>query len=74
MENNFGPSANNLGLLYKNGTGVRRSLEKAFEHFLLAAKLDETPGMSNLAYCYLRAEGTGSVIVTDEDIEKGIPI
>lgn len=67
----FGPSANNLGLLYKNGQGVERSQTKAFEYFKFAAKRSDTPGMINLAECYFTAAGTGSIAPTEDDMIEG---
>ncbi|KAI1710027.1 sel1 repeat domain-containing protein [Ditylenchus destructor] len=72
VDNNFGPSGNNLGLLYKNGLGVERSSVKAFQHFLFSSKRDDTSAMQSLAACYFKAEGTGSTIPTEEDIQEGI--
>ncbi|KAI1699557.1 sel1 repeat domain-containing protein [Ditylenchus destructor] len=72
VNNNFGPAANNLGLLYKHGLGVEQSHTKAFQHFLLAAKRNDTPAMRNLADCYFLAEGTGSMVPTEEDVQEGL--
>lgn len=56
-------SYNNMGYLYENGLGVPQDHAKAFEYYYEAANLEETAklenstGKCNLAFCYLNGIG-----------------
>ena len=43
---------NNLGVCYERGTGVKVSLELAFEWYMKAAELDDVYGCFNVGECY----------------------
>lgn len=50
-------SYNNMGYLYENGLGVPQDHAKAFEYYYEAAKLEDSTGECNLAFCYLNGIG-----------------
>lgn len=50
-------SYNNMGYLYENGLGVPQDHTKAFEYYYEAAKLEDSTGECNLAFCYLNGIG-----------------
>ncbi|RUP48555.1 hypothetical protein BC936DRAFT_144404 [Jimgerdemannia flammicorona] len=53
------PQAHNaLGSYYDTGFGVKRDLDKAFQHYKLSAEGDEPFGMSNLGVAYVEGRGT----------------
>ena len=47
-----------LGLMYKNGKGVKQNQKTAFKHFLTAAKLNDSDGQFNVAQMYDHGIGT----------------
>jgi len=47
-----------LGLMYKNGKGIKQSQKIAFKHFLTAAKLNDADGQFNVAQMYEYGKGT----------------
>ena len=53
-----GYAMNAIGLLYKNGHGVAKDENLAFEWFQRSATANNYEGMANLGYCYLMGEGT----------------
>uniref|UniRef100_A0A914YUY5 Sel1 repeat family protein n=1 Tax=Panagrolaimus superbus TaxID=310955 RepID=A0A914YUY5_9BILA len=60
-KNGSGRSANNLGLLYKDGLGVEKSEAKAFKYFEYAVQQsDDSAAMVNLADCYFNGVGTNN--------------
>ena len=48
---------NNLGVCYERGTGVKVSLELAFEWYMKAAELDDVYGCFNVGECYYHGKG-----------------
>lgn len=50
-------SYNQMGYLYENGLGVPQDHTKAFEYYYEAAKLENSTGKCNLAFCYLNGIG-----------------
>ena len=48
---------NNLGVCYERGTGVKVSLELAFEWYMKAAKLGDVYGCFNVGECYYHGKG-----------------
>lgn len=48
---------NNLGVCYEGGTGVKVSLELAFEWYMKAAELDDVYGCFNVGECYFHGKG-----------------
>lgn len=50
-------SYNQMGYLYENGLGVPQDHAKAFEYYYEAAKLENSTGKCNLAFCYLNGIG-----------------
>lgn len=46
-----------MGYLYENGLGVPQDHTKAFEYYYEAAKLEDSIGKCNLAFCYLNGIG-----------------
>ena len=51
---------NNLGVCYERGTGVKVSLELAFEWYMKAAELDDVYGCFNVGECYFHGKGCGA--------------
>jgi TPR repeat protein len=49
---------NNLALCYKNGEGIEKNLEKAFDWYQKAAENDIKEAIFNLALLYENGEGT----------------
>ena len=47
-------AANNLGLCYEQGLGVKRNIEQALNCYEEAAKEEYLPAICNLAYAYLK--------------------
>lgn len=50
-------SYNQMGYLYENGLGIPQDHTKAFEYYYEAAKLENSTGKCNLAFCYLNGIG-----------------
>lgn len=50
-------SYNQMGYLYENGLGVPQDHTKAFEYYYEVAKLENSTGKCNLAFCYLNGIG-----------------
>ena len=50
---------NNLGVCYERGTGVKVSLELAFEWYMKAAELGDVYGCFNVGECYYHGRGAG---------------
>lgn len=50
---------NNLGIVYQQGSGVARDLEKAAYWFQKGAENGSAPAMSNLGAAYLNGKGVG---------------
>ena len=48
---------NNLGVCYERGTGVKVSLELAFEWYMKAAELGDVYGCFNVGECYYHGKG-----------------
>ena len=48
---------NNLGVYYERGTGVKVSLELAFEWYMKAAELGDVYGCFNVGECYYHGKG-----------------
>ena len=48
---------NNLGVCYERGTGVKVSLELAFEWYMKTAELDDVYGCFNVGECYYHGKG-----------------
>ena len=48
---------NNLGVCYERGTGVKVSLELAFEWYMKAADLGDVYGCFNVGECYYHGKG-----------------
>lgn len=48
----------NLGVIYSTGIGLKQNLNKAYNQFLLAAKLGNTESQFKVGWCLLHGEGT----------------
>ena len=48
---------NNLGVCYERGTGVKVSLELAFEWYMKAAEQNDVYGCFNVGECYYHGKG-----------------
>lgn len=55
---------NNLGIVYQQGSGVARDLEKAAYWFQKGAENGSAPAMSNLGVAYLNGQG----------VERNLPL
>ncbi|MFW1766613.1 tetratricopeptide repeat protein [Acinetobacter bereziniae] len=56
--NGFTPSITELGVIYYDGTLVKKDLKKAFDYFERAAKKNDPLAQNNLGWMYEHAEGT----------------
>ena len=52
VKSNHADACNNLGLLYRDGTGVKQDYKKAIELFQKGANLGSSSAVDNLAYMY----------------------
>lgn len=57
----------NMGILYKDGIGVKQNFNKAFEYFETSALADHDKALYALGYFYMK--GLGSI---DQDYEKAV--
>lgn len=64
MESNTPWALNRLGLMYENGTGVKKDVDKAFEYFQKSAKLGFHESQLHVAYFF--KNGCGSVVKNDD--------
>ena len=63
---NYTPAYNRIGVCYKEGTGVEKSLTKAFEFFMKGAEAGNKWAQLNLGDCY--KDGVKYYILGDGDI------
>jgi TPR repeat protein len=56
-EQNFAPSFNILGTMYKQGEGVQKDLTEALKYFRKAAEFEVAEAQYNLGYLYALGEG-----------------
>lgn len=61
IEHNDPKAMNSLGLIYKNGEGVKQDYKKAISLLKQSSDLNNKYALSNLAYMHLNGQGTEKI-------------